>query len=787
MKRQILVFLKYQSHHSRLIKKIFATAGEYVAAAEGSLVVGDGNFPVSFHQGDGIFCEQVVNADFEDFVFDYLVTYSADDQDQNVASRWFVISKSDNRKGQVNVSLKRDLVSDYWADLKKADFMMERGNLDFGEDGDDWRAPDPLLFQPEDQVYNQIKKEEYKLYRFGYPSSGSEDDIEPAWLVGYIPKNLTGWQTVRVPAISDIYAAETLWGIDLTPTFGYEGVPNNEEDAYNIIAMPLKDCMVRYNATLSPGNWRQYAKVSLAVMSQLAAKGFVIDLQLLPYIPGETLGSQGSLAGVASWNPGDGIYTSKNFMVMTEGIQKGFCPGDAAASYQTGQPGVVDLPSDWNTGGSLESFAYVSDSGQVQAEAKNVRGYVLKSWTFQSGTLFFSSSDYSFDNSTMKITFVNQYYNGFIDQVNNGLGHFEIVYRETSASAPFTPVIFALSTSRETFEIGINSQSAVVDSEISPDDLKKEKATKTYRIVSPNHDGVYEWTPAMNYNFVLNSSLGLTEWKCDFSRFTAAIALKPFDPYIRIQPNYSFADSSYTVEDPGFYGGNFDDARGLICGGDFSLSRMSSVWEEYKLNNKNFASSFSRGIQSMETRKVWQAYSDVIGLGGATVGGAIAGGLKGGVPGAIGGAVAGLGSGLFSGLKNQALAEEAINAAKSQWSMNISAIQARPESLTKVSAFDPDNKIWPFLEIYDCTDEEKNLFEKRMIMTGMAGHKFTTLENQMKGSVAYPLVVDSKYYQRFEGIVVKMPEGVDADPAMIEEISREMRMGLFIALDNFLE
>lgn len=66
-----------------------------------------------------------------------------------------------------------------------------------------------------------------------------------------------------------------------------------------------------------------------------------------------------------------------------------------------------------------------------------------------------------------------------------------------------------------------------------------------YRLCSPNYNGVFEFSVAKNDNV---------------SSFNVDCTLKPYTPYIHINPAFD-----------GLYGQDFNDARGLICQGDFSI------------------------------------------------------------------------------------------------------------------------------------------------------------------------------------------------------------------------
>ena len=60
----------------------------------------------------------------------------------------------------------------------------------------------------------------------------------------------------------------------------------------------------------------------------------------------------------------------------------------------------------------------------------------------------------------------------------------------------------------------------------------------------------------------------------------------------------------------GLSAGDFNDQRGLICGGDFSLPNVSDAWADYQMQNKNYQNIFDREVQSMEISNRYQRVSD---------------------------------------------------------------------------------------------------------------------------------------------------------------------------------
>lgn len=231
-----------------------------------------------------------------------------------------------------------------------------------------------------------------------------------------------------------------------------------------------------------------------------------------------------------------------------------------------------------------------------------------------------------------------------------------------------------------------------------------------YRICSPNY--------ASSFDIKATSNEGL-------GNFVATCSYKPFTPYIKVAPAFN-----------GLYGSSFDDARGLICGGDFSLPRVESQWQQYELNNKNYQIMFDRQIENLEfNNKLNTQEAIVSGVTGALSAGVTTGAIV-GQSNPYAGIAAGLGAAAISGAaaaydvnilkKRQA---ETLDYTKDLFGYQLGNIQARPYTLTKVSSFNRDNKIFPFVEYYTATDTEKQALRDKITYNGMTVMVIGTIEN----------------------------------------------------------
>lgn len=146
--------LKYNNYYNRYAKRLDSLE-DYREAAD---ILGEYS-PIDFNPGDGIVTTQIVNfAPIQAMPDYFLVT-----EDAEIKSRWFVIGASRTRGGQYLLSLRRDLVADYYEYIMNTPAFIEKGTLP--NDGSD-----PFIFNPEQMTFNQILKSRTPLFdRTGVP------------------------------------------------------------------------------------------------------------------------------------------------------------------------------------------------------------------------------------------------------------------------------------------------------------------------------------------------------------------------------------------------------------------------------------------------------------------------------------------------------------------------------------------------------------------------------------------------------------------------------------------
>lgn len=222
-------------------------------------------------------------------------------------------------------------------------------------------------------------------------------------------------------------------------------------------------------------------------------------------------------------------------------------------------------------------------------------------------------------------------------------------------------------------------------------------------MVSPNGVGEYEWSPAKNGGTI--------------NQFEVDCTLIPFNPYIKINPKFNKTF---------LYGDDWDDYRGLICSGEFSLPIVNDDWTNYQLNNKYYQAIFDRNIEHQEFNNKYQLASDIVGAATGAAGGATTGAAMGSVvPGigtAIGAAVGGLAGaagGIADVVINDKLRKESIQYQKDQFGFELGTIKARSQSLTRSTSFNANNKYFPYVEYYTCTETEEKALKNKFKYNGM--------------------------------------------------------------------
>ena len=282
-------------------------------------------------------------------------------------------------------------------------------------------------------------------------------------------------------------------------------------------------------------------------------------------------------------------------------------------------------------------------------------------------------------------------------------------------------------------------------------DYKVENECDMYRLCSPNYASAFEFNPAKNDGV---------------EGYNVRYTYKPYQPFINVAPKFNR-----------LYGKDFKDNRGLILSGDFSLPIVKDAWINYQLQNKNYAIAFDRQIENLESNYSWQKKMGIANAINGTIQGGFSGAMSGallggGVVGAVVGGVLGTGASLAGGAMDismqQNLHNEAIDYTKDNFGYQLQNIQALPNTLNKVSSIISVSKLFPFVEYYTCTNEEKEALENKLKYNGFTIGRI--------GKIIDYLQQDTQTY--VQGQLIRLEGKFDTHIA--NEIANEFKKGWYI-------
>ena len=328
---------------------------------------------------------------------------------------------------------------------------------------------------------------------------------------------------------------------------------------YDMFCIPFSDTLkLKYGDTAFPCSKNVALSMATEIAKDLGSKS-VYDVQLLPYCPNRTLvvksGSPASvldLSGVkydlikekATGSPKSAVIwcTESTFQapISAESISIGFMQTEDAPAY-------------------LQNESYYAIPNSIKAYSSNM--YIsggtkdcILVYKVRRGTGMTISHDWY---NTIKVEAsgylkIYKYGSSNSPEINLDLRsyaaedyYFVFWKREWAYSGNFTDQLAKSMRIAEEYSI------------LNPgnDALNRKLANECdlLRLVAQNYSAIFEFSPA--------KSGGV-------DGFLADCTYKPWSPYIHILPKLK-----------GLYGDNFvsiDDARGLICGGDMSLTQLSN-------------------------------------------------------------------------------------------------------------------------------------------------------------------------------------------------------------------
>lgn len=745
---------------------------------------------------------------------DYFV-YFADNV--NPTSRWFILDATRTREGQYALTLKRDVAVDFYDAIVSADTFIEKAILP---------ERNPLIFNKENISVNQIKKAEYLL----------KDVTQTAWIIGYLDrkypatnlklqsmdvvadidlgdKDISTWELFDYvegfggdkklygKSEANVFYFEVLKNTVGGPGIGYQTWRNcsNPTISYehnHYLDVPKDYTVTAYSDPFD--NWVNANKTNInSIVTRYRDLYFDVNSQPNLYnhvltLDGQVIKDKDTYFKITINQKNNEEFRSKITIDKSGNYLLSWLKNEfkQAPHIGEGSPTFMLQAFYQNLTIKLEQIGATTDTYTVDIPDPDKRlhlkdaPYDMFCIPYMSGIVNDGYNSVQTDQTKTQVLNVvqsmaqqigtaNLYdlqlvpyspmtgFEGYYDQGKDRVGlHFKgtdpnrTTYIKTSGGKDAIPMFWSTASSGH-----LNIRLRGITEEIPTKKIINE--CYMARLVSPNYNGQFEFNPAkLSFDY---NTLTPTLFSVDFTFI-------PYNPFIRVSPLFS-----------GLYGSQFTDARGLICGGDFSISYLSDAWVNYQIQNKNYNNIFNREIENLETQYHYQDIMNIANIGAGTLQGAISGGNIGSVGGLVGAAIgAGVG-GLLSAAGGAAdyyiakqLQAETLNYKTDLFGYQLDNIKALPNSIAKTTAYNSINKIFPSLEMYECTDEEKQAVAKKIAWNSMSVGIVDKIENYLGNTFTYGDITDKGY---IKGKLIRI--NISDDYHLVQDIADELNKGWY--------
>ena len=726
--------ISYNNYFNRTVKREESLAA-YLGANNENVRYTEANF--NFNPNDGANAVITVgrSANPANSYGDYLLVV----ENGEIASRWFILDEERLRGKQYRLNLRRDIVADYYEKVLNSTAFIEKGLPN--EDS-------TLIFNSEGIPFNQIKKEETPLI----------DDSKMAWIIGFVEReNEAKTISINSTVVPD-FKANSLddWAynkyVGHTLTRKLSGItkayvrPNVSRD-YQVATFTSTQVTVKTDPNSTFSNYfyegstydfKMYLLGNKATVNGKVAQSIPDYFTDLPDYQNDTdftalLNMKGKILEVGtntyykidydetSYSQETFITEDKgtsNLYTTLQGIFKGY------EKYVSGDGRYKVIVS--GTKIALKLTPVVEGEYTIDYPAKTGR-LINKNAPFDLFCIPFSD-DMKIKAASSEFQANKEFSMSIGSEIARNLGAacYDVQLLPFCPMTGFTIEdngttfnINSTDTKRTTFVKNANKENVyalfwsaassgtknIFKSDETPyatvSNKKIENECDFYRLVSPNYNGQFEFSAAKNG--------GVRYFNVDYTYL-------PYSSYIHVNPDFSE-----------LYGQDFNDARGLICQGDFSIMYLSDAWVNYQVQNKNYNNIFDREIQNMDTvHGIENTQKRIVGAINAAATGAAVAAAGSGIIGkvvsagagviAAGASYAGAEADILFGNK---IYEENKSYKKDIFEYSLDNVRALPNSIAKTTAYTENNKIFPVLEYYSCTDEEKNILANEIAQRGM--------------------------------------------------------------------
>ena len=609
---QTIYILNYNNYYNRILKKeeTLEAYQDYV-----TYILPETNFVPN----DGVNTQHDIgsNAQMYDGSGDYLLVT---DGSKTIQSRWFIIDAVRNRAGQYTLTLRRDLLADFKDTVLTSSCFIEKATPS---------VYDPAIYNSENMTFNQIKTAEYPI----------KDQTETPWVVAYLNRSLTGDKEIAIaPKPYYDYSATTLEDFepyvkykldsaDCPEAFSkvtyhfhyfYSAGENvifkriNYDTYFNLIDQDQKENINTSFFTYAEATYSEQTTLGADLQSYRKSSDYITDFP--SYVNLSALDTYDNKI-LRIYNGAEEKYykIKKTYKIVTNEkrtVPDGKCSGALYNIFQVQD--WISTGSNTVAGQRVGIDAHVDYTEYYLNFVDVTAQFVNTSFTISATRNQLSDAPYDMICTPLnKVTLGSIVYNegelgliigqkmaqeltlgtggkvfdiqllpycpmpGLEDLVDIGLTdlteHRDYDYVKEDNTV--VSIVFYPNVSSFTNVINFNNPKPLTT---NPVEFKVQNECDKWRLCSPNYSSAFD------FSITKNEGLDYFEINCTY---------KPYNPYIHVNPNWN-----------GLYGGDFNDARGLILQGDFSIAALNNAWEQYQLQNKNYEAIFNREIQSMELK-----------------------------------------------------------------------------------------------------------------------------------------------------------------------------------------
>lgn len=729
----------FNNYTNRIVKK-YDTLAEYGTPLYSIID------SVNFKPGDGVTTKQVVYFD-EANKADYLIyTNVAGD----IVSRWFIVESIRLSQNNYELSLKRDIIADNYNVLMNSTAFIEKATVD---------DQNPFILNQEQLSVNQIKKKEQQLY----------DETGCAWIVGYIDRKYA----------ADVDQKQLKFTINADPRYDYTKADwpfykqygskvHAHYTSRELLTHPLDTVELVVDTNMYEKlywNWTEYDQS--VINEGLAQDGLIIKDGEKYYKVIASMQTDTKLVSISEDKQGIYLHTyySQKFGQQTTFVLRYKIPQLVLE--------LQEIPSTVNLG------VYIA--GKTESETVGVRSlrpgltdapYDMFCMPYMNGTLTFKDA---LGLTTVNIT--KEMSIAIAQSIALELGSQNIYDLQLLPYCPlpgFTKTetgitveafrhlsnLVGTQTSPYSYyqclfwcQQSHGTKNIVLDNMPSYTNRKIANQCDMYRLVSPNYNGQFE------FNLAQNNTPKLPLFNVDYTYM-------PYNPYIHVNPYFD-----------GLYGDDYNDARGLICGGDFSIAYLSDAWKTYQINNKNYQNIFDRQIQNMSTNYKNNQDQEIISAILGSIGTGITTGVMTGsaLAGAAGSAISLVGGALDLQMGWNQYAES-ISYAKDLYRYQLDNIKAMPYSIAKSTVINENNKEVPILETFSCTEEEKIAVANEISNAGMTIGVIGKINDYTGIGWSYEGIQSRGF---IKGRIIKL-DGFTGDAHEALDLKQEFQKGVYI-------